>query len=538
MHASNEEEEEFPDDLVAIVYILICLSVVGGVINLFQLTRFINLQKERFLSSRRPRLIIVYCSISLSISIVCTPLLFYSEALAPASEVTEWMEYAIEFIEEMLIIVLLSIVLLRTWLLFFDYNFVTATIDQNWRGIINPNEHTFWLDSRKTWGNTRYVVIVSSIIDTFFFLGLIAVAIVIASSPLYGNALFHYFTIYGLGVPFVVIMLIILYKINQKKSINDTFYIQKEIQLLTATTIFKIIGLFVNTAFQPHTAASMHLWHLWYFCVEVIARFLLVYIQCWWVLNKLKHDNEELIDNRSMLASTLAMRYTMNDVLLYENGTGLLAFIRHCVDEMSVENILFLIEICQYKIVISERLSGRSQHLELEMFLNVFGADVSNFVSMEKQLMYTELRTFISQLNQKEQAIPRRATLYAENEEQGHSVQAMYEYALYLYNKYVNGADLIVNIGADVRGNLDNAFRFESFHNESFVNDSETEEKEKDAFREKCLYHAFDVAFEDVYELMKTDTFRRFKRTKQFHKICTHGNNSSNRLSNDSRAIR
>eukprot|EP01084_Bolivina_argentea_P217191 368825_1 len=133
----------FPTHLVWIVYTLMCMSVIGGIINLFQLIRFINHQKERFLSSRRPNLIIVYCSISLFISILCTPILFYAEALAPHSDTKEWLEFSVEFVAELLTIILLTIVLLRTWLLFFDYNFATAVIDQDWRGIINPNEHNF-----------------------------------------------------------------------------------------------------------------------------------------------------------------------------------------------------------------------------------------------------------------------------------------------------------------------------------------------------------------------------------------------------------
>eukprot|EP01083_Nonionella_stella_P034187 93614_1 len=493
---------EFPPHLVWIVYTLICLSVIGGVINLFQLIQFVNHQKERFLSSRRPNLIIVYCSISLSISILFTPILFYAEALAPAGETKEWMEFTIEFIAELLTIILLTIVLLRTWLLFFDYNFVTATIDQNWRGIINPNEHNFWLTSRKTWGNTRYIVMICSIIDAFFVFGLIAVAILVASTP-YTNALFHYFTIYGLGVPFAMIMSVILYNIGrQHKSIDDTFFIQKEIKCLTAIILFRIIGLLVNTVYHSGNEA---IWHLWFFCIEVVSRFLLVYIQSWWVLNKLKRENEDQI---TMSHSHTHNGIAMNDVLTYENGVGLLSFIRHCVNEMSVENILFLIEICQYKIAVSQNISDHSKY-DLESFLDVFDAQFANIVSAAQQSTYTEFRIFVSK---QEQSIPRPMDDGDNN---------MYTDALCLYRKYVDrDADLTVNVSFKTRSNLFNVFRFDSFHREQFES---LHPEQGDAFRTKCLYHIFDAAFDEIWLLILRDTFCRFKRTKQYYAISASG---------------
>eukprot|EP01083_Nonionella_stella_P172356 591290_1 len=516
---------EFPPHLVWIVYTLICLSVIGGVINLFQLIQFVNHQKERFLSSRRPNLIIVYCSISLSISILFTPILFYAEALAPAGETKEWMEFTIEFIAELLTIILLTIVLLRTWLLFFDYNFATAVIDQDWRGIINPNEHNFWLTSRKTYGTTRYMIMVCIFIDTVFVLGLIAIAIVIASTVEtehsgYSNALFHYFTIYGLGIPFAIIMLVILYKIGQNKSIEDTFFIQKEIKFLTAIILFRILGLLVNTAYHSE---NENVWHLWFFFIEVISRFLLVYTQSWWVLNKLKQQNKtEPLDGR--IASV-----SMNDVFTYENGVGLLSFIRHCVNEMSVENILFLIEICQYKIAISQRVSV-SDHSEycMESFLNVFEAGFGNILPAEEQATYTAFRLFISQ---QEHSIPRPE----------HDDDDVFKYALYLYRKYVDEkADLVINVSAIVRSNLANVFRFESFHPEQFESlhselfesfqseQFESKDWEKfESFRKKCLYHVFDVAFREIWLLILNDTFFRFRRTKQCYALSAGSNQQS-----------
>eukprot|EP01084_Bolivina_argentea_P236129 397130_1 len=238
---SDESSEQIPAGGSIYVDVLIATTICGGLINLFLFIRFLKYRHETFLSSRYPQLIIVYCLISLITSIIVLPLVFHYE-IKEQREYGYYMEIICEFFEEAFFMILLSIIVGRSYLLYFDYNFAQATVDQNWRDKIISNEQNIWLKYRNSYGNIKFVIRFIFAINGIFLIGLCCVTVVVVSE--HNVSLFHYFTILGVGPIYTICIIYLLYKI--RKSINDTFFIKKEITFLSTFVIFRIVSLLID----------------------------------------------------------------------------------------------------------------------------------------------------------------------------------------------------------------------------------------------------------------------------------------------------
>eukprot|EP01083_Nonionella_stella_P292042 993490_1 len=323
---SDESSEQMPAASLIYVDVLIATAICGGLINLFLFIRFLKYRHEIFLSSRYPQLIIVYCLISLITSIIVLPLVFHYE-IKEQREYGYYMEIISEFFEEAFFMILLSIIIGRSYLLYFDYNFAQATVDQNWRGKIVSNEQNFWLKYRNSYGNINFVVRFLCIINGIFLIGLCCVTVVVVMQ--HNVSLFHYFTIFGVGPLFTICIVYLLYKI--RRSINDIFFIKKEITFLSTFVVFRIIALLIDIIIAGathHHGASL----LVFYTVEVLTQFTSVWIQSCWVLNKLKYQNdEEFTPSEKIIKENVKMI----DILTYKFGFE--SLVRHCVNELSVE---------------------------------------------------------------------------------------------------------------------------------------------------------------------------------------------------------
>eukprot|EP01084_Bolivina_argentea_P283257 485062_1 len=99
------------------------------------------------------------------------------------------------------------------------------------------------------------------------------------------SSIFHFFTLFALGIPFYLfIIYLIMYKI---KLINDIYLIHLEIKYLSICIIIRILAFALDVFINKYDN-----W-LFFLTIEVLTTFLSVWIQCWWVLNKLKEQEKE-----------------------------------------------------------------------------------------------------------------------------------------------------------------------------------------------------------------------------------------------------
>eukprot|EP01084_Bolivina_argentea_P268008 455108_1 len=548
---SDESNEQIPVGGLIYVDVLIVTAICGGLINLFLFIRFLKYRHEIFLSSRYPQLIIVYCLISLITSIIVLPLVFHYE-IKEQRDYGYYMEIISEFFEEALFMILLSIIVGRSYLLYFDYNFAQATVDQNWRGKIVSNEQNFWLKYRNSYGNIRFVIHFLFAINGIFLIGLICVTVVIVSE--HNISLFHYFTIFGVSPFYTICIVYLLYKI--RRSINDTFFIKKEITFLSTFVVFRIIALLIDIIIAGathHHGASL----LVFYTVEVLTQFTSVWIQSCWVLNKLKYQNdEEFTPSEKIIKENVKMI----DILTYKFGFE--SLVRHCVNELSVENVLFCVEIAQFRYYFQQNsLSGK-----LKFENNLINVNTHDFVECinyhsddEKQPQFKCMINGISTSNMKRfqeammsnKYVPiasqllsspisascastqscmnvdinggRVRTLSQSEVEPAADLysKSIYEYVVHLYTKYIkNSADLCINIPGDIRSDLTKVFISGNKENVyKYIESLQENSKEDKIFVETYLYHIFDAAFADIWNLLNIDSFVRFRRTAEYAKV-------------------
>lgn len=154
------------------------------------------------------------------------------------------------------------ILVVRLWLLYYDYNFTLAIIDRSWRHTINNNEdsrNNFWIKKRKTYGNGKYMfklLSLLSIIILVLYLVVVLMQLTIKEklfvlSDLNGNDdIFESLSIIDIFTQIFVTCLSIvcicgmIYKTNH---IWDEFKIRKEMNyLLIIECIFSFFVLILQ----------------------------------------------------------------------------------------------------------------------------------------------------------------------------------------------------------------------------------------------------------------------------------------------------
>eukprot|EP01084_Bolivina_argentea_P006233 11824_1 len=251
------------------VTVLLGITIIGGIINTLQLINFIKESKARFLKSRNPPLIIIYCIIALTTAFTTTPIELYYHGLYKlhADNVPFFASFATELFHEFCTIMLLVLILCRSWLLYYDYKFSECSSDEIWRSIVNEDDNNFWISHRKTLGNLHFIICIALIMNSIALLLLSFVGSFVLQTE--NEQLFHFVSLFGFGIPlYLFIIYLILYKI---KLINDIYLIHKELKYLSICVLVRIFGFFLDMFFL-HKYDN----YLFFYTLEVLTKFLSV----------------------------------------------------------------------------------------------------------------------------------------------------------------------------------------------------------------------------------------------------------------------
>ena len=126
----------------------------------------------------------------------------------------------------------------------------------------------------------------------------------------------------------------------------------------------------------------------------------------------------------------------------------------------------------------------------------------------------------------------------------------LYEYSKHLYEKYIkNGCDLMVNVSSPIRDDLDKIFNGINERPQDAVNRIAKQVVPKNKPK-RChskliinnyLYHVFDRAFEEIWNLVQSDSFVRFRKSEKFFKFkqrydsYLHSNSNCNSNNNNNK---
>ena len=113
----------------------------------------------RLIESRHPLLILTFsilCIFELLIIIPFLQLCITNKCTLKYSTIIIY----VSIFHETLLIFLVFILLSRLWLLYFNYKFQLASLNQIWRKTINPNDKNFYLNYKKIFGNSKYILLI------------------------------------------------------------------------------------------------------------------------------------------------------------------------------------------------------------------------------------------------------------------------------------------------------------------------------------------------------------------------------------------
>ena len=196
----------------------------------------------------------------------------------------------------------------------------------------------------------------------------------------------------------------------------------------------------------------------------------------------------------------------LGDILCNEKGFE--SFILHLSGEFSIENLLCLVELCQFQMFIYQYLLNNN-------IINEYDNDDTN-----KLLIFGT--SIIWPLN-----VPKSIIVFGENEkddEMDYDDDMQFYYickikAKKLFEKYINtSSEYEVNLSYSVRNKLLSLMRNESLW---MLNNNKHRRTKKSRIEKMSLIdlmHIFDDVMAEVFQLMQ-DAFNRFKNTNQFDKV-------------------
>eukprot|EP01084_Bolivina_argentea_P088813 160345_1 len=337
-----------------VVWIINFLSILCGIIAAIGLRRFWKCKSYPFVQKRHAVLSFI-CSICCILILAVERPLFGFSCLSTVTTVQlQWLRWIMHIILNQTLIIC---VLLRIYVTCFEVNFARANSEQRWVKYIDTESNltkTSWIVTKYDKYGNLYTIrpyIVCSIICS---IGTIVILSII--NPNIGfvvDVSFH--------ILFVVIMCIIWY---YTPYYLDHFKIRVEIRIILMLQFCLIV-----------TNVSSYIIYINYFtfqfnqwliiqCLDVLLLSSLSITQTWWVLYKFAiirktqmiRDREQFIDEENFQNQFVDMddhlvvnllKLEITDVI--KEQIGFQAFMNHLISEFSIENMLALCEMIQYK---------------------------------------------------------------------------------------------------------------------------------------------------------------------------------------------
>eukprot|EP01084_Bolivina_argentea_P304692 526295_1 len=357
------------------MFLLIPISIILGITNLIQFLRFCALRKHEFLQKRKPPLIIIYCIIALTSSMLTLPYISFVHIISTqhnpsTSSPISWINnipktsrthmintgWVFQFIHEISTCFLLILISIRSWCLYVDYRFAMASADfTNWRIHVNASETNIWIKYKKYLGNYKLILYIIAMLS-LLILSIFFILHYTINLHLYG-----FMADFTIAVPVSIFIFWLYSKIKHTK---DQFMIKNELKRLSICVLIIIFSFLIwiikqgwIDTYNLYNTETVDI-HLLMYTIDIIFVFYTVYVQTQWVINQFEKHllskkqkyNHSKKNNSTTKSSSKEIR--MVDVLRSKEGFH--AFVNHCVSEVNVEGVLFLVQVSQFKATITQ----------------------------------------------------------------------------------------------------------------------------------------------------------------------------------------
>ena len=258
----------------------------------------------------------------------------------------------------------------RCWLLYYDYRFSDASANLQWRLQLQPTYKTdnMWINRRSTFGNPQYCAKRATIVVFLLFIIYTStLAFVDKVAIQEGINLLAFITCF---IPTILAWLTVLFKIRE---INDVFQIRKELNLSFIVLFFgfviwgiiTIYSVIVTGYVLDNDSIQCANAVLSVTCVGIIASISAHYI--------VSNNRKDSIDN-TILDDISPLE--LGDIL--STRVGYKIFMRHLVGEFSVESLLFVSEVQQFRTTLNYTVSNELEFEHNRHYTGMFYDNTNN----------------------------------------------------------------------------------------------------------------------------------------------------------------
>eukprot|EP01084_Bolivina_argentea_P239149 401956_1 len=258
---------------------------------------------------------------------------------------------------------------LRYWMIYFNVNWIKATIDKKWKIHLNPiqTEENFYLKSKSTWGNLSWSL-------KRFCLIIILIDIISLISMLILSTSMYTLISLLLNVAPIFIIFYLFFKIRQH---NDDFHILKELKIIIFLVIFSVMR-YIVIGFLPIFGIDIYFRYLFLSVFSSIFMPMYLYFQTLFIVYTINHtDNQRDIlqltnhTSRSTSKSSVEMSDSNSPISLRDtlkNEDLFESFMQHVTREWSTELLLSFIEITQLQNVIKQTYFNDDNTIQLQRY--------------------------------------------------------------------------------------------------------------------------------------------------------------------------
>eukprot|EP01083_Nonionella_stella_P019600 54420_1 len=271
--------------------------------------------------------------------------------------------------------------LARAWMLYHDYRFNDCVANLCWRLEIQPTykHDNWWISKRSVYGNPRYILVVM-IIVWFVLMGIYCILYFVVCHGTHHtfddkiSVIIQWILAVLATVPVALSYAMVVFKI---RAITDVFKIKEELSATNRICLLCVLIFFVLLIVCSSTDISMDSAPM--VCVASLvsstAAGVIIYLNIRYI-QKSVQDNEDTRKN-SMSRSTLR-EYNIPDMHLedvLEDRIGFESFMKHLVAEFSVENLLFISEVQQFRSTLNYEATEKERDEEQDLHVPILNLE-------------------------------------------------------------------------------------------------------------------------------------------------------------------
>eukprot|EP00484_Ammonia_sp_Unknown_P027510 CAMPEP_0197032256 /NCGR_PEP_ID=MMETSP1384-20130603/10977_1 /TAXON_ID=29189 /ORGANISM="Ammonia sp." /LENGTH=610 /DNA_ID=CAMNT_0042461889 /DNA_START=92 /DNA_END=1924 /DNA_ORIENTATION=+ len=496
--------EQLPHELYyASVTVLGCIYL-SIVYTFNEIRKFVSIAdlSDQFLKSRQPTLQIAYVLTFLFLLYILHPITIFVANIYGANNVNIAL-----LLNDAADIVIFLTLWPRAWILWLNQALVDSLKNWMWRREVNPQDANLLVRHRQYFKHSH------ALIYALFF---VSVAPTYAALNVLSHSTAHTLICRILSASLLIICWLATMKIASSICVvTDEYSIREE--LLASLKSTGVIYVSTRIAFDIAVAVLVDHPNSveWALLAEIsclsVAHLFVVYYAVYWTRNEYVLDRQidhlsRLRDTgRSMSVSSFNAYFSQESEAKFEEimneRSGVEAFCSHLMEEHGLENVLFLLEVTQFKAVI-QRFTGQKI--------------VDNGIVGEARIFSAHNILDIHWL-------PVDPRMFC---------QSPHQIALGLYDKYVEeSADLCINVSFVCRRAIYRYFHHlsQETHRRDSLQDieiliSKSKDDEAETVYDEThplvkLYRVFDDAFVAIWSLVKGDSFLRFTETEAFRRL-------------------